>query len=192
MQIARPAYARGMEIALVRHGQTDYNRDGRLQGSSDIALNETGIEQAHAAARLLADESWDAVVSSPLQRAAVTADVIAEALDLPIAARYDSLVERAYGAAEGLTAEEAVARFGEDWPGEEEFDDLQRRAVAAIDEIAALHPVEALVVVTHGTFIRAFADHVTGVATVKPDNGRSVRIAGVPGAWRVIGGLVRK
>ena len=181
-----------MELALVRHGQTDYNRDERMQGTSDVPLNETGIAQAHEAARHLADERWDALVSSPLQRAAVTADIIAATLDVEIRGRYASLVERAYGEAEGLTREEAIARFGTDWPGEEDFDDLQRRAVAAIDEIAAAHPVDALVVVGHGTFIRAFADFVTGVETVKPDNGRSVRFAGLPGRWRLTAGLLRK
>ncbi len=192
MESARAAYARAMEIALVRHGQTDFNRDGRLQGSSDIELNETGIAQAHEAARLLADESWDAVVSSPLTRAAVTADIIAATLDLTVAGRHASLIERAYGEAEGLTKEEAVARFGTDWPGEEAFDDLQRRAVAAVDEVAGLHPVEGLVIVTHGTFIRAFVDHVTGLETRTPDNAHSVRFAGRPGAWQLVGGLVRK
>ncbi len=179
-----------MEIALVRHGQTDWNFNRRLQGTSDIPLNETGIGQAHEAARLLADEHWDAVVSSPLQRAAVTADIIAAALDLEVAGRYESLIERAYGEAEGLTKEEAQARFGTDWPGEEDFDDLQRRAVDAVDDVAARNPVDALVIVGHGTFIRAFADHVTGLETETPDNAHSVRFTGTPGAWTLTEGLV--
>ncbi|MCR8670499.1 histidine phosphatase family protein [Agrococcus sp. HG114] len=184
-----------MEIALVRHGQTDYNFAGRLQGTSDIPLNEAGIAQAHTAARLLAQEPpsgepWQAVVSSPLQRAAVTADIIAAELDLEVGGRYASLIERAYGEAEGLTKAEAVERFGTDWPGEEDFDDLQRRAVAAIDEVTSRHPVASLVIVTHGTFIRAFADHVTGLETRTPDNAHSVRCSGTPGAWSVVDGLV--
>jgi probable phosphoglycerate mutase len=181
-----------MEIALVRHGQTDFNRDAKLQGTSDIPLNETGIAQAHTAARLLADDRWDAVVSSPLERAAVTADIIAATLGLEVGGRYASLIERAYGEAEGLTKEQAVGRFGSDWPGEEDFDDLQRRAVAAVDDVAERNPVDALVIVTHGTFIRAFADHVTGIETRTPDNAHSVRFAGTPGAWRLVDGLVRK
>jgi broad specificity phosphatase PhoE len=184
-----------MEIALVRHGQTDFNRAGRLQGTSDIPLNETGVAQAHTAARLLAEhppsgKPWDAVVSSPLQRAAVTADIIAAELDLDVAGRFASLVERAYGDAEGLTKAEAIARFGTDWPGEEAFEALQRRAVAAVDEVTAAHPVDALVIVAHGTFIRAFVDHVTGLETRTPDNAHSVRFAGLPGAWRLVDGLV--
>lgn len=181
-----------MEIALVRHGQTDFNRDGKLQGTSDIPLNETGIAQAHKAARLLSDDHWDAVVSSPLERAAVTADIIAATLGLEVSGRYASLIERAYGEAEGLTKEQAVERFGTDWPGEEDFDDLQRRAVAAVDEVAELNPVGALVIVTHGTFIRAFADHVTGIETRTPDNAHSVRFAGGPGDWQLVDGLVHK
>lgn len=179
-----------MEIALVRHGQTDFNLHGRLQGTSDIPLNETGIAQAHAAARLLADEPWDAVVSSTLQRAMVTADIIAAELGLKVGGRYESLVERAYGEVEGLTKEEAVARFGEEWPGEEPYDALQERAVAAVDDVAGRVAVDGLVLVCHGTFIRAFADAVTGLETRTPDNAHSVRFTGAPGAWRVAEGLV--
>lgn len=179
-----------MEIALVRHGQTDWNFSRRLQGTSDIPLNETGIAQALEAARLLADEHWDAVVSSPLQRAAVTADIIAAELGLEVGGRYASLIERAYGEAEGLTKQEALERFGTEWPGEEDFDDLQRRAVEAIDDVAARNAVDALVVVGHGTFIRAFADHVTGLETETPDNAHSVRFTGSPGAWTLTEGLV--
>ncbi len=179
-----------MEIALVRHGQTDWNFARRLQGTSDIPLNEAGIAQAHEAARLLADERWDAVVSSPLQRAAVTADIIAAELGHEVGGRYASLIERAYGEAEGLTKEEALERFGTEWPGEEDFDDLQRRAVEAIDDVAARNAVDALVVVGHGTFIRAFTDHVTGLETETPDNAHSVRFTGQPGAWTLTEGLV--
>lgn len=184
-----------MEIALVRHGQTDWNLAGRLQGTSDIPLNETGIAQAHTAARLLAAETpgdgrWDAVVSSTLERAAVTADIIAAELDLEVGGRFASLIERAYGEVEGLTKDEAIARFGTDWPGEEDFDDLQRRAVAAIDDVASRNPVGALVIVSHGTFIRAFTDHVTGLETRTPDNAHSVRFRGTPGAWALVDGLV--
>lgn len=181
-----------MEIALVRHGQTDYNRDRRLQGTSDIPLNATGIEQAQTAARLLADEHWDAVVSSPMLRAAVTADIIARHLGLDVIGRYPSLGERGYGEAEGLTKEQANERFGKQWPGKESFEHLQRRAVEAIDAVAAEHPVGALVIVTHGTFIRAFADHVTGIATDTPDNAHSVRFAGSPADWSLTEGLIRR
>jgi uncharacterized phosphatase len=181
-----------MEIALVRHGQTDYNREERMQGTSDIPLNEAGIAQAHEAARLLADEPWDAVVASALQRSIATADIIAASLGLEVSGHFATLNERAYGQAEGLTKDEAIARFGTDWPGQESYEQLQRRAVAAIDELTAAHPVGGLVIVGHGTFIRAFADHVAGFPTVKPDNAKSVRFEGQPGSWRVTQGLVRK
>ncbi|WAC67323.1 histidine phosphatase family protein [Agrococcus sp. SL85] len=179
-----------MEIALVRHGQTDFNLHGRMQGTSDIPLNETGIAQARTAARLLADERWDAVVSSTLGRAMVTADIVAAALGLEVAGRYESLVERAYGEVEGLTKAEALERFGTDWPGEEPFAALKERAVAAVDAVAAAHPVDGLVIVCHGTFIRAFADAVTGLETETPDNAHSVRFTGAPGAWVAAEGLV--
>ena len=172
-----------MQIALVRHGQTDWNKTLRMQGTSDIPLNEVGRGQALEAAILLADEPWDAIVSSPLSRAAVTADVIAERLDMEVVERDAALVERAYGEVEGLTKAQATERFGTDWPGEESFEALQARAVAAVDAVATRHPVSHLVIVTHGTFIRAFADAVTGLETRTPRNAESVRFEGSPGAW---------
>ena len=178
-----------MELALVRHGQTDWNLADRMQGSSDIPLNATGLEQAHAAAVWLRDDAWDAVVSSSKQRAIRTAEIIAADLGLPLLGRFASLDERGYGEAEGLTKAEADARFGPSWPGVETYEALQARAVPAVDRIAHDAGVEALVVVGHGTFIRAFVDSITGLTTVKPANGRSVRLIGEPGAWSVIAGL---
>lgn len=180
-----------MEIALVRHGQTDWNRRALLQGTSDIPLNATGRAQAEQAARLLSDEHWTTIVSSPLARAAVTADIIASALCLEVVERDPALVERAYGEAEGLTKQEATTRFGTtSWPGTEAFEHLKHRAELAIDSITGRHDVDGLVIVTHGTFIRAFADAVTHLRTQTPDNAESVRFAGRPGDWQPVEGLV--
>ena len=71
-------------FAFIRHGQTDWNRDDKLQGSSDIPLNAQGREQAHEAAGILADGGWEVVVSSPLQRARETAKIIAHDLGLEL------------------------------------------------------------------------------------------------------------
>lgn len=179
-----------MRIALVRHGQTDWNLADLLQGSSDVPLNDTGRAQAVEAATLLADDTWDNILTSPKLRAFETARIIATRLALPAPIVDSGLVERDYGQAEGLTRAEATRRFGAAWPGEETYEHLEARAVPAIDRIAEAHPGEALVIVTHGTFIRSFSDAVTGLVTVKPDNAGSVRFVGEPGAWEPEAGLI--
>ena len=67
-----------MLLYLVRHGETDWNRSRRIQGRTDIELNDTGREQALATSRLLARREWNAVISSPLSRALETASIIAD------------------------------------------------------------------------------------------------------------------
>ena len=99
-----------MTFAFIRHGQTDWNRDDKLQGSSDIPLNAQGREQAHEAAGILADGGWEVVVSSPLQRARETAKIIAHDLGLELGPSYPALVERDYGPLEGRSSSETVAR----------------------------------------------------------------------------------
>lgn len=84
----------------IRHGQTDWNVEGRFQGSMDIPLNETGIAQAHAAKSLLADLPITHIYSSPLERARVTADIANEALGLGITDLRD-LMEVNFGVMEG-------------------------------------------------------------------------------------------
>ncbi|MET0318796.1 MAG: histidine phosphatase family protein, partial [Rhodococcus fascians] len=78
-------------LALVRHGETDWNLHGRLQGSSDIPLNDTGRAQAREAVYELSDHSWDLLVSSPLSRAAETADIIGSHLGISRTATYPDL-----------------------------------------------------------------------------------------------------
>ena len=101
-----------MLIALIRHGQTDWNLAERMQGRTDIPLNETGREQARVAASALADEPWDVVVSSPLGRARETAEIIATALGVPLGTGYDELIEQDFGVAEGTLVAELATR----WP----------------------------------------------------------------------------
>lgn len=178
-----------MRIALVRHGQTDWNFDGRMQGSRNIPLNDTGRQQARDAAERFRSEGllWDAVIGSSLDRAAETARIMADVLEVPMLGTRDSLVERDYGELEGMPVLEARARFSFNGdlvgPGVESLPELVARATAAIDVIATEHPVGALLVATHGTFIRSFADALAGFETPRISNGDGVHIEGVPGDW---------
>src|SRR5690554_970725 len=98
-------------LYLVRHGETDWNFEHRIQGATDIPLNDTGRQQARRTGRLLASRKWDAIVASPLSRAFDTASIIAEEIGLPAPTALAGIVERNYGDAEGLTGTEISARF---------------------------------------------------------------------------------
>lgn len=148
-------------FALVRHGETDWNRHGRLQGSSDIPLNDTGRAQAREAAHRLSSRSWDVLVSSPLARAAETADLIGAELGLDRAGSYPGLRERHYGAAEGMTDYEAYYEWPHGWyPGLEPRAEVAERALRTISRLHLDHPDESVIVVSHGGVIRAILDVV--------------------------------
>lgn len=163
-------------LTLVRHGETDWNRDGRIQGASDIPLNDAGREQARALGRSLR-ESRDAavpliIVSSDLSRAAETADLLAAELGTGVLARYPGLRERAYGEAEGMRTDEFHRRWG-DWhraevPGSEPWPLVRERALASIERVVrdarrATAPVGPdIVAVSHGALIRQVIRHATG------------------------------
>jgi broad specificity phosphatase PhoE len=163
-------------LTLVRHGETDWNRAGRVQGSTDIPLNDTGRQQARAAGAALREvietDAATVVASSDLSRAAETADIIARELGADAPRRYPGLRERAYGDAEGLDVAEFQTRWG-DWhraqvPGAESWEDLRARALSALRDVVrdarrSTAPVApALVVVAHGALIREVIRHATG------------------------------
>lgn len=146
-------------LALVRHGETNWNLHGRLQGSSDIPLNDTGRAQAREAGHELASQNWDLLVSSPLSRAAETADIIGAHLGLQRTAVFPDLAERHFGEAEGFTDWDAYSHWPNgQYPGLEPRSNLMMRGVRAIDEIASLHPDSAVIAVAHGGVIRAIFD----------------------------------
>lgn len=175
-----------MQLALIRHGQTDWNLEDRMQGRTDVPLNDTGRLQALTAAQGL-DRDWDLVVCSPLLRAHVTAEIVATELGLDEPITDEELVERAYGEGEGLKNEViyAMRERGIQIVGEESMVQLTWRAVGAVDRIASSLEVEKLIVVSHGTFMRAFVEFWTGEEFATPGNGGVVRVSGEPGAWFV-------
>ena len=149
-------------IYLVRHGETDWNRARRIQGSTDIPLNQTGRDQAAVTAALLANRSWDGVYASPLSRAFETGAIIARALGLPEPEAVPEVAERRYGDAEGLTGDEIDARFPGDTqvPGRESREEVAARVIPAIVALAERHPGENIVLVSHGGVIRTILNLV--------------------------------
>lgn len=150
-------------IALVRHGETDWNIVGRLQGSSDIPLNDVGRAQARRAAVNLATASWDRLVSSPLSRATETADIIGHVVGMHRTADYDDLAERHFGHAEGMSGWEAGVYWPDGrFPGAESIEELAARGRDRLDRLAHDHPGESILAVAHGGIIRAILETVTG------------------------------
>lgn len=147
-------------IALVRHGETDWNRAHRVQGHTNIPLNDEGRLQARRTAETLRTQRWDAVYSSPLARAGETAQIIADTVGLAAPTIVDELIERAYGEAEGLTRAELDARYPSDVLGREPRADAAARAVRALTSIAREHPGGDVLVVSHGGLIRAVLTHL--------------------------------
>lgn len=143
-------------FALIRHGQTDWNAAARIQGATDIPLNDTGRGQAADAVTPLSRYDWDFIVSSPLSRAAETADLIAADLELEVTRRIPGLIERDYGPAEGLVAgtELDALRFPGGFHGAETEASVADRGILALQQLAREHPGARIIVVSHGTLIR--------------------------------------
>jgi probable phosphoglycerate mutase len=140
---------------FLRHGETDWNAQNLSQGNVDIPLNETGLAQARSAALLLRNRGIRAIISSPLSRAKVTADIAAAQLGLPVEID-EGLREVAFGVQEGKPMSEWFTHWvdGVLTPeGAESFPALTKRAVAAINRCTARPPV--VLVVAHGALFRA-------------------------------------
>lgn len=145
-------------IQLIRHGETDWNIENRYQGTTDIPLNATGRAQARALAAAMEGETWDHITSSPLSRAMETARAIAGAVGLPEDAIVPDprVMERAYGEAEGLTLPEREKVWPDgNWPGLEDWEDVARRGMAAVEDLAHDHAGGRVIVVCHGGLINA-------------------------------------
>lgn len=166
-----------MDILLIRHGETEWNRMRRMQGHIDIPLNDAGQRQAQALVAALVAERPQAIYASDLQRARATAQPAADALDLPLTLD-PALRERCFGAFEGLMYDEIRTRYPEAFArmqardphaqfpaGErkaETLDDFYRRAVGAVARLARRHAGERLAIVTHGGVLDCLYREATG------------------------------
>lgn len=162
-------------IVLVRHGQTEWNRVERFRGRADVPLNEVGLAQAEATGRRVAAE-WrvSAIYASPLSRAVRTAEAIAARFGLPVHV-HPGLADIDYGRWQGLTPEEARARWPEQvdaWyhaperaqiPGGETLSELRERAMATVRELAARHAGETIVAVGHTVINRVILLGILGL-----------------------------
>jgi probable phosphoglycerate mutase len=140
---------------FLRHGETDWNAQGLSQGNVDIPLNPTGLAQARSAAERLRNRGIATIVSSPLARARVTAEIVGEALSLPVRID-DDLREVRFGVQEGHPMSDWFPHWvaGNFTPeGAETFAELRRRAVAGVNRAIVLPPV--VLVVAHGALFRA-------------------------------------
>ena len=157
-------------IYLIRHGETDWNREHRFQGKTDIPLNQLGREQAEKLVPSISMLSIDAVYSSPLLRAYETAMIAVKDIKIPIQ-KDDRLMETNVGEAEGLTFDELQAKFGENgidrWRSYEERDldfaypsgeskrQMMFRARSVLLEIAQSNQNSNIAVFAHGMVMRS-------------------------------------
>ena len=161
-------------LCLVRHGETAWNAEHRVQGQLDVPLNATGLAQAQAIARALSREKFDALYSSDLARALQTAQPLAALLGLPIV-RDRSLRERHYGIFQKLTYAEVKMRFPEDYARFEARDpeyafrtgeslrEFSRRSIDVILKIAKENEGRRVAVFTHGGVLDKFYRYVKGM-----------------------------
>jgi probable phosphoglycerate mutase len=185
------ADARPARICVTRHGETDWNIAGILQGWLDVTLNDRGRQQARDLARAFAPARFDCIWTSPLVRSRETAEIIARELGLAPPSCHDGLKERNFGAIQGIPKSELAelnpallreivrrnpACVFEDG---EAMDDCATRVHDAIRDLGARHPGARILVITHGWVMDIVTREVRGlprdtILHVKPKNGESV------------------
>jgi len=170
-----PRTPEATRICVTRHGETDWNTAGILQGWLDVPLNARGREQALELARMLAGAGFASVYTSPLRRSAEFADIVAARLGLTPPQRNDGLKERNFGAIQGIPKAELAAsnplllqhilRRGPASVFElgESMDECADRVLGAIAAIAGARRGARVLVITHGWAMDVVTRHVRGL-----------------------------
>jgi probable phosphoglycerate mutase len=163
-------------LCIARHGETDWNKKGVLQGWLDVPINALGRQQAHAMAQPLADAGFSAIWSSPLVRARETAEIVAAALGLPPPSCHEGLKEKHFGAVQGIPKQELAElnpvlleqilrrNPAAEFAGGETMDEFADRVLGAFDTIGQHHPGQRVLVITHGWVMDVVTRHIQGLA----------------------------
>jgi probable phosphoglycerate mutase len=185
------------QLCIARHGETDWNKSGILQGWFDVPLNDLGRSQAHGLAAKLANARFDTIWASPLARAHETAQIVASMLDLPPPTCHEGLKEKHFGAIQGIPKSELAElnpalleqilrrNPAAEFVGGEGLDEFVDRVLAALDDIGARHAGERVLVVTHGWVLDVVTRHIHGhsrstVLHLKPQNGECLWVELAP------------
>ncbi len=164
-------------LALVRHGQTDWNAAGRLQGHTDVPLNSVGREQAYDAGASLSAGGWDVLVSSPLGRAVETAQIIGSQVGLELAETVPDLLERDYRGIEGTVLRGMERpRIDELMRQAEPEADVAVRGIAGLQALLRSYPEQNIIAVAHGTILRLTLNVLHGTPRDYILNGETVEL----------------
>ena len=180
-------------FCLIRHGQTDWNIEGRYQGQSDVPLNENGRTQAQNLAQELRGQKFAAIYSSDLSRAKETAEIVAVYQNLPVLVD-TRLREINQGEWEGQLVDVIKERYAELWrqsmidpatvrpPGGETVAEVASRMVEALSEMAQLYPNKSVLIASHGLALATILCKIQGIPLgqayrVIPDNAEPVWVS---------------
>lgn len=163
-----------MDLYFVRHGETDYNYQKRLQGHLDIELNETGRNQARQVAEAVEDLDINLIISSPQKRALETARIIAEKVNVEIITDAD-LKERSFGELEGMTFGDVLKKHpefmeiirsadGKATQGSESLSEVENRIKRFLKSLSAFENHKRILLVSHGGTGRVFLKLLKGIA----------------------------
>ena len=176
----------------LRHGATDWNREGRFQGRTDNPLNADGLRQAHEAADMLRDTGISRIVASPLVRAARTAEIIADAIAVPLTID-ERIIEFDFGSFEGLPVRDLMIQHGVKsatglvsiLPADgESWDAMTERSLACVSNWLDRHPDDDFLFVCHDAVMQGMANALCG-SYFKNSHGTPFRYINEDSQWRV-------
>lgn len=166
-------------IHLVRHGETDWNKEFRVQGSFDTPLSDTGIKQALELAGKIRQIKFDRVYTSYLKRAIKTAEIALEGLDVPVH-KHQGFNERKFGEYEGRLIQEIEAEFGKGalnlrtTLGGETNNEFTLRVNSTFNEVLTLHPQDTILIIAHGGTIRELNQRLSNSAKMDDEIGYEI------------------
>ena len=185
------------QLCLVRHGETEWNNQGILQGWMEVTLNRLGRQQARSMAVQFDRTEFAAVWSSPLIRARETAEIVAPLIRLPFPRFHDGLMERNFGIFQGVPKAELAELNPVElqlimkrnpaghFEGGETMDEFADRIMDALVDIGARHAGQKVLVITHGWVMDVVTRHINGlprkaILNMKRKNGESLWITAGP------------